>query len=142
MKKILHQPEIYFYEAEDGRKFQKPEDCERYEYLGNRWLNKRFSTIDTDDSHVYCYHINTYEDLLEIKDFEKWYNYNYPSVHPQESYYQIPGWVYVPYSPSGYDYPECIEPLSHLEDCIKDVEDTLVRMKKDIAEIKSKEIIS
>ena len=138
MTKILHQEATYYYEAEDGRKFSKPEDCERYEHLCKKWLDKRYQSHNTDDTEIYCYPVNSYEDILEIKDLERIHEWNYASVHPQESYYQIPGWVYVPYSPSGLDYPEVIEPLSHLEDCIKDVEDTLTRMREDIANMRGK----
>lgn len=139
MKRILYEEVRYLWEAEDGRKFQKEDDCKRYEYLCNKWLNQKYETSSIiDDTEIACYPINSYEDIREIQEFERLHDWNYPSIHPQESHYEIPGWVYVPYSPSGLDYPELIEPLSHLEECIKDVENSLVELRNDIAQMRGK----
>ncbi len=136
MRKVLHMPETYYYQAEDGRKFQNEQLCTTYEYLCNKWLGKRVESINTDDTKVFYYPVTSYEDLREIADFEHLHDHNYMSIHPQESYYQIPGWVVTSYNCYDDGHPDIIEPLSYIEDCIKDVEDTLDQMRKDIARLK------
>lgn len=136
MKKVLHSEAVYYYEAEDGRKFQKPEDCEQYEFYCQKWLNQRRVLTDPEGSEYYCYPVTSYGDILEIQNFDKMHEWNYPAVHPQESYYELPGWVYVPDSSSMEEYPDLIQPLSYMEECIADTEKAIAETKAVIAQLR------
>lgn len=136
MKKIVDNKPIIRYEANDGRIFSNEERCKEYEYLTEKWLNKRRETTDTCDARIFCYYVHNYDELLEISSLESMVNNNYVNVHPQESYYNFPQWVYCPDSPHGLDYYDIISPIEHLENEIEEVEEVLNKIKLDISNMR------
>lgn len=136
MKRIEESNPVVFYVADDGRKFTNEAACQHYEYLCGKWGDKGYEMIDTEDKKIMCYLVNSYEEIREVKEYEHDRNWAYNSILP-ESQYTFPCWVYVPFN---HEYEDCsaIQPLSHLKDCVSDVEQTLREIKDAIADMEGR----
>lgn len=136
MREVTEQgPIIRSYMAEDGRTFRDKDKCERYEYLLNKWLGKYRESIDTEDKVVRYYLVKSFEEIKEVRDFEYLKFWNSLKVLPEYNY-EFPSWIVCCYSPISNDYPEAIEPLSYMEECVQDIQNTINQINLDISNMK------
>lgn len=122
-----------YYKANDGRRFQKAEDCEFYEYALDKYINggKHHMLENGEGNNVHFFYIKDAVEAKEVQRFCQWYLHHsvgLPNMFPEE-----PMWACV--GDDWYDY-ENVPVMTSLTEYINNIEETIVEYQQALSDAK------